>query len=79
MRSNHNRLAVSVADWGIYPSTANAVPLPLGEGGFYPVGKCYASIVDDEKTAFEQGRKHRYNVHKNPATSIVAAFADMDG
>ena len=28
--------AVSEADWGIYPSTAYAVPLPLGEGGFCP-------------------------------------------
>ena len=45
----------------------------------HPVGKSYASIVDDEKTAFEQGRKHRQNRHKNPATSIVAAFADMGG
>ena len=24
----------SEADWGVYPSTASAVPLPLGEGGF---------------------------------------------
>ena len=30
----------------------------------YPVGKSYASKVDDEKTAFEQGRKHRQNGHK---------------
>ena len=30
----------------------------------HPVGKSYASIVDDEKTAFEQGRKHRQNGHK---------------
>ena len=44
-----------------------------------PVGKSYASIVDDEKSAFEQGRKHRQNGHKNPATSIVAAFADKGG
>ena len=28
------------------------------------VGKCYASIVDDEKTAFEQRSKHRQNGHK---------------
>ena len=26
--------AVTEGDWGIYPSTAYAVPLPLGEGGF---------------------------------------------
>ena len=45
----------------------------------HPVGKSYASIVDDEKTAFEQRSKHRQNGHKNPATSIVAAFADMGG
>ena len=44
-----------------------------------PAGKSYAAKVDDEKTAFEQGRKHRQNGHKNPATSIVAAFADMGG
>ena len=44
-----------------------------------PVGKSYASIVDDEKSAFEQRSKHRQNGHKNPATSIVAAFADMGG
>ena len=37
------------------------------------------SIVDDEKMAFEQGRKHRQNGHKNSATSIVAAFADKGG
>jgi len=45
----------------------------------HPVGKSYASIVDDEKSAFEQGRKHRQNGHKNPATSILAAFADKGG
>ena len=45
----------------------------------HPVGKSYASIVDDEKTAFEQRSKHRQNRHKNPATSIVAASADMGG
>ena len=45
----------------------------------HPVGKSYASIVDDEKTAFEQQSKHSQNGHKNPATSIVAAFADMGG
>ena len=30
----------------------------------HPVGKSYASIVDDEKTAFEQRSKHRQNGHK---------------
>ena len=29
-----------------------------------PVGKSYASIVDDEKTAFEQRNKHRQHEHK---------------
>ena len=45
----------------------------------HPVGKSYASIVDDEKTAFEQRSKHRQNGHKNPATSILAAIADKGG
>ena len=36
---------------------------PCVKGGF-PVGKGYASIVDDEKTAFEQRNKHRQNGHK---------------
>ena len=31
----------------------------------HPVGKSYASKVDDEKTAFEQRSKHRQNGHKN--------------
>ena len=39
-----------------------------------PVGKSYASIVDDEKTAFLAADKY-----KNPATVIIAAFADMGG
>ena len=30
----------------------------------HPVGKSYASKVDDEKSAFEQGRKHQQNGHK---------------
>ena len=38
------------------------------------VGKSYASIVDDEKMAFLGG----VNI-KNPATIIIAAFADMGG
>ena len=42
----------------------------------HPVGKSYVSIVEAEKTAFEQGRKHRQNGHKKPATSILATFAD---
>ena len=45
----------------------------------HPVGKSYASIVDDEKTAFEQRSKYRRYEHKKPATIIIAAFADMDG
>ena len=43
----------------------------------HPVGKSYASIVDDEKTAF--GQRDKYRKNKNPATIIIAAFADMDG
>jgi hypothetical protein len=46
---------------------------PWGEG-FYPVGKSYASIVDDEKTSF-LGRIKT----KNPATFIIAGFPAMDG
>ena len=60
----------------IPPTSLTLGHLPLHKGGFAYVGKSYASIVDDEKTAFEQGRKHRQNRHKNPATSILAAFAD---
>ena len=45
----------------------------------HPVGKCYASIVDDEKTAFQQRSKHRQNRHKKSATSILAAFTDKGG
>ena len=52
--------------------------LPLHKGGF-SAGKSYVSIVDAEKTAFEQRGKHRQNGHKKSATSILAAFADMGG
>ena len=45
----------------------------------HPVGKSYASIVDDEKMVFEQGRKHRQYGHKKSATYIIAVFTDMDG
>ena len=45
----------------------------------HPVGKSYAINIEAEKTAFEQRSKHRQNGHKNPAISIVAAFADMGG
>ena len=48
---------------------------PLGQKT-RPIGKSYVSIVDGEKSAFEQGHKHRQNGHKNPATSMVSAFAD---
>ena len=41
------------------------LPPPLAVVGLVAVGKSYASKVDDEKTAFEQGRKHRQNGHKN--------------
>ena len=33
-------------------STANTVPLPLKGKAFGPIGKSYASIVDDEKIVF---------------------------
>ena len=45
----------------------------------HPVGKSYASKVDDEKSTFEQRSKHRQNRHKKSATSILAAFADKGG
>ena len=45
----------------------------------HPVGKSYASKVDDEKMAFESGTNTRRYEHKNSATSIVAAFADKGG
>ena len=45
----------------------------------HPVGKSYAFKVEAEKTAFEQRSKHRQNRHKKPATSILAAIADMGG
>ena len=53
--------------------------LPKGEGFSHPVGKCYASIVDDEKMAFEQQNKYPTAQAKKSATAIVAAFADMSG
>ena len=51
----------------------------IHESPAHPVGKSYASKVDDEKSTFEQRSKHRQNRYKNPATSIVAAIADMGG
>ena len=39
----------------------------------HPVGKSYASIVDDEKTAFLGGVKIKIRYHHE------ATFADMDG
>ena len=63
----------------IPPTSLTLGHLPLHKGGFAYVGKSYASKVDDEKSTFEQGRKHRQNRYKNPATSIVAAIADMGG
>ena len=53
-------------------------PPPSSEGGFF-AGRSYASKVEAEKPAFEQRSKHQKNGHKNSATSIVAAFADMGG
>ena len=69
--------AVCVADWGIdNPSVLpSAIHLPLHKGGFYPVGKS----CSDEKSAFESGADSRQHRHKKPATSIVAAIADMEG
>ena len=64
---------------GYYSTRFVCLQQRLPPGRFLPVGKSYASIVDDEKSAFEQGRKHRQNGHKNPAASIVAAFADKGG
>ena len=43
------------------------------------IGKRYAINIEAEKTAFEQGRKHRQSGYKNSATSILAAFADKGG
>ena len=78
----------------IFPWQTNSIliiPIPRFHLGYYSieigglqlaahsVGKCYAIHIEAEKTAFEQGRKHRQNGHKNPATSIVAAFADNGG
>ena len=42
----------------------------------HPVGKSYASKVEAEKTAFEQGHNTDRMCIKNPAASMVAAFAD---
>ena len=36
----------------IPPTSLSLGHLPLHKGGFYPVGKSYASKVDDEKSAF---------------------------
>ena len=40
------------------------LPPPLAAVRLVAVGKSCASKVDDEKSAFEQGRKHRQNGHK---------------
>ena len=46
----------------------------------HPVGKSYASIVDDEKNGFLKAEQTPHSIGiKNPATSIVVAFADMGG
>ena len=44
--------AVTAGDWGIYPSTAYAVPLPLGEGGFY----AYNNFTNYEAIICKRGR-----------------------
>jgi hypothetical protein len=49
------------------------------QGKAFSAGKRYASMVDDEKTAFESGTNTRQYGHKKPATSIIAVFTDMDG
>ena len=69
------------ADWGIaaIPPSCLRQATSLYTREAFLVGKSYASIVDDEKTAFEQRDKHRQNGHKKSATSIVAAFADKGG
>ena len=51
----------------------------IHESSAHPVGKSYASKVDDEKSAFESGTDSRQHRHKNSATSILAAFADKGG
>ena len=43
----------------------------------HPVGKSYAINIEAEKTA--SGQRDKYRKNKNPATIIIAAFADMDG
>ena len=43
----------------------------------HPVGKSFVSNIEAEKTAF--GQRDKYRKNKNPATIIIAAFADMDG
>ena len=45
----------------------------------HPVGKSYASKVDEEKRLLSSGTNTRQYEHKNSATSIVAAIADMGG
>ena len=40
-----------------------------------PVGKCFVSKVDDEKTAFSEAE----DLHKNPTLSIIASFLVMEG
>ena len=45
----------------------------------HPVGKSYASKIDDEKSAFESGTDTRQFGHKKSATYIIAVFTDMDG
>ena len=67
--------------WMYYTTHCRILQLvgAVHESPAHPVGKSYASKVDDEKSTFEQRSKHRQNRYKNPATSIVAAIADMGG
>jgi hypothetical protein len=43
----------------------------------HPVGKSFASKVDDEKSAFSGGTDT--NTNKNPATSIIGQKPEMEG
>ena len=54
-------------------------PGRFGNRPYDPVGKSYASKVDDEKMAFESGTNTRQYGHKKSATYIIAVFTDMDG
>ncbi len=50
-----------------------------GHCSLHPVGKSYASKVGDEKRLLSSGANTDRMGIKNPATSIVAAYADKGG